>query len=243
VEERAPWALMKQEGGAKRAGAVLFDVCEVLRGTAVLLYPFMPTKAVEIWRALGIPGDLAGTTFEEALRWRESWAGLSSGIADIKPLFPRIEAEKVETKGESKDHTQDQTKAAGTAAGVRPEGALMTTDQPATPQPTELLDITEFKKLDLRVAHVRSATTVPGATKLLKLFIDIGGEERQIVAGVAEHYTPEELTGKSIIVITNLKPARIRGVDSNGMLLAASDGGKVIVLVPDKPAAPGSKIS
>ena len=115
--------------------------------------------------------------------------------------------------------------------------------QPATPSRPSLLDITEFKKLDLRVAHVKSATAVPGATKLLKLFIDIGGEERQIVAGIAEHYTPEDLTGKNIIVIANLKPARIRGVDSNGMLLAATDGGKVIVLVPDKPAAPGSKIS
>jgi methionyl-tRNA synthetase len=178
---------------------------------------------------------------------------LSSGISDLKPLFPRIEAEKDETKVDTKDQTKvdtkDQTKdhtkgkAAGAAAGARPEGAPMTPDQAATPQPTELLDISEFKRLDLRIAHVKSATTVPGATKLLKLFIDIGGEERQIVAGVAEHYTPEELTGKNIVVITNLKPARIRGVDSNGMLLAASDGGKVIVLVPDRPAAPGSKIS
>jgi methionyl-tRNA synthetase len=242
VEEKAPWALVKKAGGAKEAAAVLFDVCEVLRGTAALLYPFMPTKAVEIWRALGISGDIAGTTFDEALRWRESWAGLSSGIGDLKPLFPRIEAEKDATKGETRDQTQGT--AAGKAAGARPEGAPMTSDQAGTtPQPTELLDISEFKKLDLRVAHVKSATTVPGATKLLKLFIDIGGEERQIVAGVAEHYTPEELTGKNIIVITNLKPARIRGVDSNGMLLAASDGGKVILLVPDKPAAPGSKIS
>jgi methionyl-tRNA synthetase len=77
----------------------------------------------------------------------------------------------------------------------------------------------------------------------LKLFVDVGGEERQIVAGIAEHYTPEELTGKNIIVVANLKPATIRGVESRGMLLAASDAGKVIVLVPDKPAAPGSKIS
>jgi len=245
VEEKAPWALVKQPGGLKATAAVLFDVCEVLRGVAVLLAPFMPTKAVEIWRALGIRGEIAGTTFAEALKWRESWAGLSTGVAEIKPLFPRIEADKGEVSDKPVEKTGEITRdrAALSAAPGRPEEARMTSDQAATPQPGELVDISELKRLDLRIAHVKSATTVPGATKLLKLFIDIGGEERQIVAGVAEHYAPEELTGKNIVVVANLKPARIRGVDSNGMLLAATDGGRVIVLVPDKPAAPGSKIS
>jgi methionyl-tRNA synthetase len=195
----------------------------------------MPSKSQEIWGALGIGREIAGAGFAGTLAWRESWAGVSARVGEIRPLFPRIEMEK------------DAAAPAGSKPEVAPKGkreeGKMTPDEGVSPQPSELLDISEFRKLDLRVAHVKSATAVPGASKLLKLFIDIGGEERQIVAGIAEHYAPEELTGKNIVVITNLKPAKIRGVDSNGMLLAASDGGKVIVLVPDKPAAPGSKIS
>jgi len=106
-----------------------------------------------------------------------------------------------------------------------------------------LISFEEFKRLDIRVAHIKSASMVPETSQLMKIFIDIGGEERQIVAGIAEHYAPEDLTGKNIIVIANLKPAKIRGVESRGMLLAATDGDKVILLTPDKDAAPGSRIS
>jgi methionyl-tRNA synthetase len=92
-------------------------------------------------------------------------------------------------------------------------------------EPTDLMDITDFQKLDLRVAEVKQAEKVEGTDKLLKLQIDIGGEPRQIVAGIAQHYKPEELIGKKIVVVANLKPATIRGVESRGMLLAASAGG------------------
>jgi methionyl-tRNA synthetase len=241
IEENAPWALVKKPDGAKVAASVLFDVCEVLRSTAVLLFPFMPSKSQEIWRVLGIDGQIAAGNFESALAWRESWAGVSSGIGAIRSLFPRIEADK-EAAPAAAGAGEDDASGRGAVKEKREEGR-MTPEEGASPQPSGLLDISEFKKLDLRVAHIKSASAVPGASKLLKLFIDIGGEERQIVAGIAEHYQPEELTGKNIIVITNLKPARIRGVDSNGMLLATTDGGRVILLVPDKPAAPGSKIS
>ncbi len=282
VEERAPWALMKKPEGKKEAAAVLFDVCEALRNTAVLLFPFMPLKAQEIWISLGIKADIGRASFESELAWRDSWQHLSARIGDLKPLFPRIEADKRQPQptlslGEGEDMapaapgqrgaTVADGRADGGGAGQGPrqvggvgeqapgraggnkrkeDVSTMSGNLPesnASREAAPLLDITEFKRLDLRVAHVKSASTVPGAKKLLKLFIDIGGEERQIVAGIAEHYTPEELTGKNIIVVVNLKPATIRGIESNGMLLAATDGGKVIVLVPDRPAAPGSKIS
>jgi methionyl-tRNA synthetase len=226
IEDKAPWALMKQPGGKREAAAVLCDVCEVLRTGAVLLFPFMPVKSQEIWAALGIDADIAKTEFSDALGWRDSWQGTSAKIGGLRSLFPRIELDKEPLPG-----------GAPKEAGMKPEETNL------QPQGGELLDIAEFKRLDLRVAHIKSATAIPGAKKLLKLFVDVGGEERQIVAGIAEHYTPEELTGKNIIVVANLKPATIRGVESRGMLLAASDAGKVIVLVPDKPAAPGSKIS
>jgi methionyl-tRNA synthetase len=223
IEEQAPWALMKKPDGKAQAAAVLFTVCEVLRGTAVLLFPFMPAKAQGIWRSLGMDGNISGSTFDDVLVWRDSWQGLSDRIGDIEPLFPRIEADSGQT-----EQTQPPGRQARKEAPVK--GA-------------EVLEIEEFKRLDLRIAHVKSASMVPGAKKLLRLEVDIGDEERQIVAGIAEHYAPEELIGKNIVVIANLKPAKIRGVESRGMLLAATDGDKVIVLVPDKEASPGSKIS
>jgi len=221
IEDRAPWALMKKEGGKHEAARVLFTVAEVLRQTAVLLFPFMPSKSQGIWDALGISGEIAATTYDEVLTWRDSWDGLSTRLADLKPLFPRIEM---------KEEAVDTEKPTGKA------GEPKAKEQ-------DLVDIEEFKRLDLRVAHVKSAGMVPGAKKLMKLMIDIGGEERQIVAGIAGHYEPEDLTGKNIIVVANLKPATIRGVESRGMLLAATDGDKVIVLVPDRGASPGARIS
>jgi len=224
IEERAPWALMKKPDGKPEAARVLFTLCEVLREAAVLLFPFMPGKAQDIWTTLGIDEEIAKTTFEASLDWRESWEGLSDKLGEIKALFPRIEAEDTGTK-------TDKPQKAKTEKAKAKEKQM------------DLLEFEDFKKMDLRVAHVKSATMVEGADKLLKLEVDIGGEDRQIVAGIAKHYAPEELTGKTIIVVANLKPAKIRGVESRGMLLAATDGDKVIVLVPDKDASPGSRIS
>jgi methionyl-tRNA synthetase len=211
IEERAPWALMKQEGGKPKAAGVLFTVSEVLRNTAVLLFPFMPVKAQGIWETLGIKTDISSDHIDESLTWRDDWEGLSAGIGTLTPLFPRIEPGEHETTSKEKDEM--------------------------------LVEFEEFKRLDLRVAHVKSATMVEGAKNLIKMNIDIGDEERQIVAGIAGHYAPESLVGKNIVVIANLKPAKIRGVESQGMLLAATDGDSVILVVPDKDASAGARIS
>lgn len=114
----------------------------------------------------------------------------------------------------------------------------------STPPPPvgELIDIADFSKIDLRVAEVKAAEKVEGADKLLKLQIAIGSEERQIVAGIAKHYTPESLVGKKIVVVANLKPVKLRGIESNGMLLAASSAESLVVLTPDGDISSGSKI-
>ena len=111
-----------------------------------------------------------------------------------------------------------------------------------TPEGTTNITIDEFGKVELRVATVKAAEPHPKADRLLVLKIDLGTEERQLVAGIRTHYTPEDLIGKQIVVVANLQPAVLRGVESQGMLLAASDGEKVIVLSPEKPFAPGSKV-
>jgi len=105
-----------------------------------------------------------------------------------------------------------------------------------------MITIEEFGKVELRVATINAAEPHPNADRLLVLKIDLGTEERQLVAGIRAHYAPEELVGKQIVVVTNLQPTTLRGVESQGMLLAASDGDKVIVLSPEKPIAPGSKV-
>lgn len=105
-----------------------------------------------------------------------------------------------------------------------------------------MITIEEFAKLDLRVATIKAAAPHPNADRLLVLQINLGNEERQLVAGIRAHYTLEELIGKQIVVVTNLQPTTLRGVESQGMLLAASDGERVIVLSPEKPATPGAKI-
>jgi methionyl-tRNA synthetase len=211
IEESAPWALMKKDGGRPEAAGVLFTVGEVLRNTAVLLFPFMPGKAQGIWEVLGIKDEISRDRIDSSLSWRDTWDGLSAGIHTRKPLFPRIEVESHEPAGKEEEEM--------------------------------LLDFDDFKKLDLRVAHVKSATMVEGAKNLVKMYIDIGEEERQIVAGIAGHYTPESLVGKNIVVVANLKPAKIRGVESQGMLLAATDGDDVILVVPDRSASAGARIS
>lgn len=105
-----------------------------------------------------------------------------------------------------------------------------------------MITIEEFAKVELRVATIKAAAPHPNADRLLVLKIDLGTEERQLVAGIRVHYTPEELIGKQIVVVANLQPATLRGVESQGMLLAASDGERVIVLSPEKPVAPGAKV-
>jgi methionyl-tRNA synthetase len=111
-----------------------------------------------------------------------------------------------------------------------------------TPEGTAKITIDEFAKVELRVATIKAAEPHPKADRLLVLKIDLGAEERQLVAGIRAHYTPEELIGKQIVVVANLQPAVLRGAESQGMLLAASDGEKVIVLSPEKPIAAGAKV-
>jgi methionyl-tRNA synthetase len=248
IEEKAPWSLMKQPDGKPEAARVLFALCELLRQSAVLLFPFMPGKAQEIWTSLGIGEKIDETTFKDSLDWLESWEGLSDKLGELATLFPRIEAEDADAgteSGKPREARPDKTrsKQAKRRKPGRKSGPQETKPEKTGERQMDILEFEDFKKMDLRVAHVKSATMVEGADKLLKLEVDIGGEDRQIVAGIAKHYAPEELTGKNIVVVANLKPAKIRGVESRGMLLAATDGDKVIVLVPDKDASAGSRIS
>ena len=216
IDETEPWALAKNPDKKARLNTVLRNLLEVLRITAVLIAPFIPVTAQRIRTQLGFSQSLENGAFAD-LRVFDTFAELPTGhqTNTPEPIFPRIEDKpeeepKMETKVE---------------AEVKPEKPEISID--------------DFAKIDLRSAKIVTAEKVEKADKLLKLTIDLGGETRTIVSGIAEFYTPESLVGQTIVVIANLKPAKIRGIESHGMLLAASteDRAKLsLVTVPDMPA-------
>jgi len=216
-----PWKLVKA-GQPQRFGGILRACCEALRIVSVVLFPIMPDKMREVRAVFG----LDDTTL--SLADARTFYGLRTGgtVAIAESVFPRLDAKKTEAPAPAKK-----------ADSKPPEAKRPDTAEDA------LLDIADFARADLRVSEVLRAERVEGADRLLKLQINTGLDERQIIAGVAAYYTPEEMVGRKIIVVTNLKPAVIRGVESRGMLLAARKGDKLCLLKPDGDLPVGAKIS
>jgi methionyl-tRNA synthetase len=216
MEEQAPWKLAKDESCKAKLDTVLYTVLETVRAVAILISPFMPSVAEAIWEQLGIEKPLSEQRWIDA----ETWGGLKPGTKTglPKPIFPRIDARR--------------------KAAVKAE-------KPAPPKKEkemEQISFDEFKKLELRIGKVVSAEKVPGADKLLQLTVDLGTEQRPVVAGIAQWYSPEELVGREVVIVANLAPAVIRGAESRGMLLAADLNGTAVLLGPDKEVPPGSAV-
>ncbi|KPJ76394.1 MAG: methionyl-tRNA synthetase [Deltaproteobacteria bacterium SG8_13] len=217
IDVMAPWELAKKDANRKQLEAVIYNLLEGLRIISGLIYPVMPQTAATMQKHLGLDPSAKFYSLEKL----KSWGGLAAGTRLLKSiiLFPRIE-----------------TKSTGPRA---------THEGPAEKEkPEKLPEITieEFTRVDLRVATVVKAEAVPRARKLLKLEIDLG-EKRTIVAGIAGNYEPAELVGKQVIVVANLKPAKLMGILSNGMLLAAVDGDRVTLATLDREATPGTRLS
>lgn len=213
IDEEAPWTAIKR-GHVDRAGTILYNTLEAVRIVTILLSPVLPTATQRAWEQIGIPRPLGAQRLEDARRWGGLPAGLS--VRPGAPIFPRIERRP-------------------SPARVRSEkGETVIMDQ---------IKIDDFKKLDIRVGEVVAATQVPGTEKLVEVKVDIGGEVRTLAAGLVPQYRPEELVGKRIIVLANLEPRRVRGIDSQGMLLAAEWDSQVALLTVEKNAPKGAKIS
>lgn len=217
--DRAPWHLTKA-GRMAEAGGVLYACCEVIRIVSIILYPVMPNKMREVRGVFGLGDDTL--TLDAARTFFQLEPGTPVTFTDA--IFPRLLPKADETSKAAPKEAAPKGKVAEAVAG---DG---------------LLDISEFARVQLRVALVLQAERVEGTEKLLRLQIDLGTEQRQIVAGVAEHYTPEQITGKRIVVVANLKPAKIRGLESRGMLLAAKQGKTLKLVVPDGDLPPGATI-
>ncbi len=213
-DNNAPWKMIK-EGEKEKAGGVLYACAEVIRIIAIMLNPTMPTKTMEIFSVLGLTQKDMNNL--DARTFYILTPG--SKIKITKSIFPRIDEKKAETKGQQEEKSKKKKD------GV--EG---------------LIDIKEFGKVKMVVAEILEAEKVEEAEKLLKIQIEIGSEKRQIVAGIAKHYAPEDLVGKKIIVVKNLKPAIIMGIESNGMLLAASKGKKLTLVTLENDLPSGATI-
>jgi methionyl-tRNA synthetase len=235
ISDAKPWDLAKDEKQRESLNAVLYRAAETLRWLSVLLYPVMPDAAREIYKQLGLTDDVRGID-PRNLKWGELTEGTS--IGEVKPIFPRIDKAKTmeeikEQSSEVRDHKSEPPAVAGGPAlsqdaSAPPKGAQGSgqhaTEADAVPGVAHI-DITDFAKVDLRVGEVKTAERIPKADKLLLMTVDIGEEKpRQLLAGIAQYYEPETLIGRKIVVVANLKPRKMRGYESQGMLLAASVG-------------------
>lgn len=233
IDETAPWILAKDPAQAERLQAVMYNLAEALRIVAILIAPFVPVTAPKIYEQLGL-GKPESFFMADA-----AWGKLATGtkVQKGEPLFPRIE---VTEAGETVIAATKKTAAKAIKAEA-PKAEAKKEAKPAAAAAGEIT-IDDFAKIDLRVATVVAAERVPKTDKLIKLQVKIGDEERTIVSGIAQHYEPENLIGKNVIVIANLKPAKLRGIESRGMVLAASDGEGNLVLADAPGIASGSKV-
>ncbi len=238
IAETEPWTLARR-GEQERLTQVLSDVVEAVRIAAVLLLPVMPRSCAEILRRLGETREASELRLGADAAWS---APHERVVLRAEPLWPRIESkgEPMTDKPEAPAPTAAPETAVPAASGSAPA-----TPAPApAPAEAEKIGIDEFARLDLRVAKVLAAEKVKGSKKLIKMQIDLGTEQRTIVAGIADAYEPEGLVDRSIVVVANLKPARLMGIESNGMVLAASpEGGKPVLLgFVEPPPPPGSRV-
>lgn len=217
VDERAPWDLYKQGKKVELTG-VLYDVIDVTRVVALLIAPVMPSVAEEIWRQIGL----------DAMGVEMSWDGCEAGklppgaqVRRGRPIFPRIDLDRVRQRvaAQAADESEEEE------------------------EETDMISYDDFMKIELLTGEVLDADPVEGTDKLLKLMVDAGEEEpRQVVAGLAQEFSPRELIGQTVVLVANLEPATIRGVQSQGMILAAGSDKPLALIVPDRDVKPGERV-
>ena len=247
IATREPWKLAKT-GDDRALDAVLWDASEALRIAAVLIAPFMPASSVEILRRLGVDHDVKTLRLDRHAEWQpDGTRSLQQGSL----LWPRLEAPAdaltVSTKETRVTDQPNPTAPVPPSPAAAPASSL--SGPPGAPAaasqwPLESrLTIEDFMKIDLRVARVLAAEKVPNSKKLVKMEIDLGSEKRTIVAGIAEAYEADALVGRHVAIVANLKPAKLMGIESNGMVLAASpEGGRPMLVAFDAPPPPGTRV-
>jgi methionyl-tRNA synthetase len=233
IVTREPWVLAKDAAKRDELDTALYVAADTVRVVGELVRPFMPGTGERMLEMVGVKAA------------PDSWVSLKSGdlapgsrIGETQALFPRIEHSVEELRKMAADSQEP-------VAPTQPNAPAAPTASPEVPAAAEppRIAIDDFMKVELRVAKVLAAERVPKSNKLLKLQVDVGTEHRTLVAGIAEAYEPEAMVGRTVVIVFNLKPAKLMGIESNGMVLAASpDGGKPMLLGFDEPPAPGTRV-
>ncbi len=238
IVENEPWALgeKEDEGSRARLATVLYTSAEALRIVTALAHPVIPQATAKIWAQLGL-GEIQKVNLGE-LKWGQIPLGTKVGA--VEGVFPRADKSAIERM-----QAMEELGRSAPAAEVKPAPALPTGNVPA-PKPASTdgkITIDDFAKVDLRVGQVKVAEKVKGADKLLRLEVDLGTEVRQIVAGIAEAYAPESLIGRKVVIVANLAPRKLRGLESNGMIVAATaEGGKPVLCSFLEDVPPGTRL-
>jgi methionyl-tRNA synthetase len=220
-QSHEPWKLI--DADKKKAGSVLRSCLQIAKALIILMDPVMPSKMQAAWKQLGLEGSVETEQFEEAI------VPLPVGHRLGKPeiLFGRLEDKTVKQLEDIFKERMSQAESK---------------DQKEMTKKLQTISFEQFRSVDLRIGEIREAEPIKGSSKLLKLVVDIGNEKRQVVAGIAETYQPKDLIGTQVAVVANLEPAKLFGVESQAMLLAADIGGKALLLRPQEIVQPGTKI-
>jgi methionyl-tRNA synthetase len=235
IVENEPWSLgeKQDEGSRSRLATVLYTAAEALRIVTALAHPVIPEATAKIWTQIGL-GDSKKVALNE-LAWGQ--LPLGTKLGEVQPVFPRADKSAIERmqkmeeqdRGPAVENKLEATAISAPAAPTAPPVAAVNPTARA-PAASEKISIDDFAKIELRVGLVKVAERVPKADKLLRLEIDIGTEVRQVLAGIADAYAPETLVGRKVVIVANLAPRKLRGLESNGMIVAASlEGGKAVL--------------
>ncbi|MEO6224193.1 MAG: methionine--tRNA ligase [Vicinamibacterales bacterium] len=252
IATEAPWKLAK-EGANDALDGVLWNATEALRIAAVMLSPVMPGTCDEIRRRIGDNAEDVRPVWAQDGQWRQSGERV---VVSGPALWPRLEPKETVVSEEITPGPASPAVSQADGTGAEPNSEPRTSNpeprtsdpEPRTPQASQWplesrISIEDFMKIDLRVAKVLTAEKVPNSKKLVKLTIDLGSEQRTLVAGIAEAYEADALVGRTVAIVANLKPAKRMGIESNGMILAGSpDGGKPALVAFEQPPAPGTRI-
>ena len=236
IVETQPWALGEKQDDESRSrlATILYTSAEALRIVTALAHPVIPEATAKIWGQLGL-GDIRKVPLSD-LQWGQLKLGTKLG--DVQPVFPRADKSAIERMQLMEEQGRSAVAAVEEKEGKKEEKKIETptpaastpTARPAAALPEGKISIEDFAKVELRVGQVKVAEKVKGADKLLRLEVDLGTEVRQVVAGIAEAYAPEALVGRKVVIVVNLAPRKLRGLESNGMIVAASpEGGKPIL--------------
>jgi methionyl-tRNA synthetase len=223
INDTAPWNLTKTDDGKKRLATVLYNAAEACRVIAILIAPFMPETADKMMEQLGIDTPLDKQGMDSIQKW--GWIKPGTQTHQGAQIFPRIEDKATAKILESVNI-----------------GGNVETKADQKPEDNGQITIDDFMKVDLRTAKILAAEKVKKSKKLIQLKVDLGTEQRQVLAGIAEAYEPEQLVGRTVILVANLKPAKLMGLESQGMILAGSDGDTIILGGFDSDLPPGVRV-